>query len=358
MKRIISLIILATALFGDHNALADSKFLKFDKEVHNFGQVLVSDGALSCSFSARNISPNPVSIQSVTTSCSCTNVQWDHKAIAPGATTVIKATYTNDEGPYPFDKTLTVKLVGEQRPILLHIRGISQEALKTDDQLYTFVFGQSLGMISDNFKCGSIEQGRSKSDSTPVANLSGSPIRISFIGVTEGLSIEVSPNPVPAKGHAQMKYTVTALPDKWGGNIYKATPCINGKTSGKSISVKAFTAENFSSLTKAERSKGSRPIFKESTFSFGHKKQGAKFTASFTCTNKGEAVLNVHRAESEYIGATPGAFPSIAPGESGKFCVDIDTKNLPKGEALVQITLTTNSPLRPIVNLFVAGWID
>jgi hypothetical protein len=38
--------------------------------------------------------------------------------------------------------------------------------------------------------------------------------------------------------------------------------------------------------------------------------------------------------------------------------VDIDTSDMPEGEMLTIVTLTTNSPLRPIVNLFIAGWIE
>jgi hypothetical protein len=33
----------------------------------------------------------------------------------------------------------------------------------------------------------------------------------------------------------------------------------------------------------------------------------------------------------------------------------LDTGALPKGENVIMISLTTNSPLRPVVNLFVAG---
>ena len=29
-----------------------------------------------------------------------------------------------------------------------------------------------------------------------------------------------------------------------------------------------------------------------------------------------------------------------------------------RGETLAIVTLTTNSPLRPIVNLFIAGWLE
>lgn len=358
MKRIISTFYISLYLFSCVNALADSKLLKFDSEVHDFGQVLISNGPVNCSFTATNISSTPVVIQSVTTSCGCTSVKWDHNSIAPGAKTVIKATYTNDEGPYPFDKTLTVKLTGEQKPIILHLRGISQEKMKKDEELFTIVYAQALGLMTNEFKCGNIEQGRSRSDKTTVANFSSAPVKVSFLNITEGLDIEVVPNPIPAKGHAELRYTVTGITGKWGNNLYSAVPVINGKSAAKTITVKAFTAENFSSLTKEQRAKGSRPMFAESTFSFNHKKQGAKLTATFTCQNKGGSPLVIHRAESDFAGAVPGTFPSIVPGASGTFTVSLDTKALPKGEALITVTLTTNSPMRPIVNLFLTGWID
>ena len=48
----------------------------------------------------------------------------------------------------------------------------------------------------------------------------------------------------------------------------------------------------------------------------------------------------------------------FSPGEKVTFRVHLDTKDMKAGEALSIITLTTNSPLRPIVNLFMAGWIE
>ena len=35
----------------------------------------------------------------------------------------------------------------------------------------------------------------------------------------------------------------------------------------------------------------------------------------------------------------------------------LDTKGMASGEALFIVTLTTNSPLRPIVNLYITGFI-
>ena len=332
--------------------------LEFDKTVHDFGQVLMSKGPISCTFTGKNTGSADVVIMSVTTSCGCTDVKWDHKPIKPGQSATISATYTNDEGPYPFDKVLTVKIVGQTRPVLLHLRGISQEEIKPDREIYKNVFAQDLGLESTEFKCSNLEQGTSRKEQFTVANLGTKPINVSFADVSAGMKVEIKPNPVPAGEHATVYYTISARPDLWGYNYYSATPVVNGKNSGKSFKVKAFTAQNFGNLSKEEKKAGSRPVFDESTFSFGHRKQGAKFQANFTCNNQGQKELEIYKVDVDYSGAVPGAFPKIAAGKNGKFSVSVDTKDLPKGEALVMVTLTTNSPIRPIVTLFIAGIVD
>ena len=47
--------------------------------------------------------------------------------------------------------------------------------------------------------------------------------------------------------------------------------------------------------------------------------------------------------------------PDVAPGAKEKMLFRLDTSALPKGECVIMVSLTTNSPLRPVVNLFVAG---
>lgn len=355
MKRILVSLVLFAAFSIAINA---QSALKFDSTVYDFGQILISDGPVSCSFTATNVSSSPLVLQSVSTSCGCTSVKWDHNTIKPGQKAVISATYTNDEGAYPFDKTLTVKVAGEKRPVLLHIRGVSQNKLLSDKEMFPVVYGKAFAMTTDHFKCGNIEQRREKGDQATVANLSDKAVKISFASVSDGLSLEVAPNPIPAHSHATLYYTVKARTDKWGSNAYSATPVIDGETATRPLVVNAFTVENFSSLTKDQKAKGSRPVFAESTFSFNHVKQGAKVTAKFTCVNKGASDLLFHKADADFAGAKASALPSLAPGAEGSFTVSLDTQNLPKGEALVIITLTTNSPSRPIVNLFLAGWID
>ncbi len=332
--------------------------LKFKDTVVDFGQVLMSDGPVSCTFEGTNVSGSDISILSVSTSCGCTNVKWSHEAIRPGGKALITATYTNDEGPYPFDKTITVKIAGQNRPVILHMRGISQKELKADKDIYTNVFGGAIGLESTDMKCGNLEQGGVRSEQFTVANLSDRSVRLTFTDVSDGLKLESKPATVPAGAHATVYYTISSRDGVWGYNHYEATPVINGVSSGKPFRIKAFTADNFSSLTREQKAQGSRPVFDESTFSFGHRKQGAKINAAFTFSNKGKQDFIVYKADSDFAGAIPSAIPEVAPGKEGKFTVSLDTAGLPKGEALVMITLTTNSPLRPVVTLFLAGIID
>jgi len=105
-------------------ALALSSPLSFDKTVHDFGQVSESDGPLSCTFTVTNNSAEPLSIFAVVSSCGCTRVSWTRESIQPGGSGEISATYSNDEGPTYFDKTLTVYTSAQKKAILLHMKGV------------------------------------------------------------------------------------------------------------------------------------------------------------------------------------------------------------------------------------------
>ncbi len=338
---------------------AQQDILKFDKTVHDFGQVLLGSGPISCSFTATNVSSTSQSIQSVSTSCGCTAVKWDHKEIAPGGKTVITATYTNDEGAYPFDKTLTVTLTSGRRPVVLHLRGVCRKEFKPDEEVYTFSLGGGLGLMEGSLKAVNVEQGSSKGEQVTVANMSSKALKLGFADVSEGLSLELVPNPVPAHSHATLYYTIAAREGLWGKNWYYATPVVDGKKNAEGrISVSAFTSISFSNMTREEKAGAARPVFAESTLSFGHKKAGAIIKGSFVCENKGASTLKVYKVDCDTPGLKCGTFPELAPGAKASFPITFDTSSLPKGEALIILSLTTNSPLRPIVTLFLAGWID
>lgn len=123
MKRILTLLCICLLALP---AAAQKEFggiARFDRTVHDFGKIDMRDGAVSCSFEVTNISDSVLNIFAVTTTCGCTSAVWTRTDIAPGGKGTIEITYKNDEGPYPFDKTLTAYLSGLDRPVILHIKG-------------------------------------------------------------------------------------------------------------------------------------------------------------------------------------------------------------------------------------------
>ena len=60
--------------------------LEIDKFVHNFGDILLDSGPVSCTFTLKNTGNKPVVIYNVTTTCGCTNVDWTKEPIRPGKT--------------------------------------------------------------------------------------------------------------------------------------------------------------------------------------------------------------------------------------------------------------------------------
>jgi len=346
--------------------------VQFDKTVHNFGDVLLSDGPLTCSFTMTNIGKKPVVIYSVVTSCGCTDVSWSKDPVQPGKTAVIKATYNNDEGPYPFDKSLSAYISDSGKPVILRLRGVAREKQLPLKMLYPIRFG-ALGFKILNVKAGNMEQGRQRSDAISVANLSDKPVKLSFADVSQQLTLKISKNPIPAGEVADIEFTVTADRSLWGKNYYYFTPVVDGKKSVASgstdellspggssvVGIWAITKENFSDMTRDEKLRGSRPMFVNNNSSFGKVKAGKQYDAVYEVTNEGKSTLEFYKADFDFPGATLSApLPVIDPGQKGKIKVHLDTSKMPLGEACVIVSLITNSPTRPLVDLFLTGWIE
>ena len=330
--------------------------ITWDKTVHDFGDVSVSDGPLTCTFTLTNTGKDPIAIFEVVSSCGCTDVLWTKEPIAPGKSGSISATYKNEDGAIPFDKTLTVYVSGVKRPVILRLRGVVHEKKKSLSELYGAQKLGAFGLKTRQFKTGTLKQGLSASESATVANLGKKPLRVTFTDLAEDLQLSVEPNPIPAGSTATLHYTVRANPALYGKNIYRATPVLNGIKAEAPLEIIAWTQENFSTLDKAARDNAALPSFEASTVNIGRVNKGERKKVTFVCTNRGKSPFHIYKADSDCEALTLESLPQdITPDEKGSVRVTLDTSLLEKGENVIMVSLTTNSPLRPLINLFVAG---
>lgn len=352
------LLVLCTIMMSATAAAQESfaNKVEFDKTIHDFGDVSLSDGPIGCSYNIKNISSKPLAIYNVTTTCGCTDVKWTREPLRPGASGKIEVVYSNDEGPYPFNKSISVYISGIDRPITLRLRGIAHAKKKPLEDMFPVKSGP-LGFKDTKIKCGNLEQGGRKSDFANIANLSDKPVKVTFSNVSKNLSITCVPDVIPPRSTAQIKFTVSSDRNLWGKNWYNATPVANGKACTP-LSIWAFTKENFNNMTAEEKDKSPRPMLEASTFNFGKIKRGGVIQAEYTVKNTGKTDFKVYKIDSDSNGIEAPVIPAVKPKTSHTFKINVDTSKLPLGETLVLITLTTNSSSRPIINIFVTGWLE
>lgn len=337
---------------------SEAKTIKFDKKVHDFGDILIANGAVKCTFTFTNISSKPIVIHNVISSCGCTTPEWTKEPVLPNKSGTINAVFTNDQGPFPFDKTLTVYVSNVDRPVILRIRGYAHESIKDLEDLYSKKIGQ-LGVRKTTIPIGYVDQGSVKSDVIDIANLSKSPIEVETKSDNPALIINITPNPIPAHTVARLTYIVDTKSEQnklWGKISLPFTFIIDGKSYSTPITVQGVVKDNFTSLTKEQMESAPVPTSDRSYFEFGEVKQGKVLENTFIIKNKGKRDLIIHKIESEHAGVqTITKCPIvIKAGKQGAIKIKFDTSTYSE-EVLNILTLVTNSPQKPLMNLFITG---
>lgn len=350
------IIALATAAVFGLSAHAQTKFagvISADKTVHDWGDVTVKEGPLDCTFTLTNISEEPVVIRSVTSSCGCTGVVWTREPIAPGQSGTVKATYSNDEGPYAFDKVLTVSVEGVRKPLILHLRGVVHPKKLPLKETYPVQFG-ALGFRDSLIKVGNLSQGEVKSAEVRVANISKKPITVSFAEVSPFLSFTPSELKIAGNSTATLGVTVQADRSLWGENLYYAAPVVNGQKQEGRMAFKATTRENFDTWTP-EQLRNAPVARYEGSVVPDPVKAGTPIAAKFEIANKGKSPLVIYKVDAGDGSISLKSAPSsIKAGGKGAIEVTVDTSaKKPDSEYLGIVTLYTNDPSHGIIHLYI-----
>ena len=329
--------------------------IEFNKQVHDFGDITLSSGKHKYSFTFRNVSKIPIVIQTVISSCGCTTPVWTRNPVKPGESGNIEVTFLNDQGPYPFDKALTVYVSGVNRPIILRIKGVVHEKAKSLSQLFPYKIGE-LSFRGSFADIGQIAQGDTKRESITVANTGGRPLRIGVTNLPGGLRMSANPAILGPGKKGEINIELDTKADKrWGSVNLSGELVLDGKSiSSPKFEVRARILDNFSSLTDEETDQAPLPMTDNNVYAYGIVKPGTKIQHTFEIRNLGRKPLTLYKYESNFEGVSVTHPTTIAPGASGKAVVVAITGS-ETGDKLYQITFITNSPGRPAFSLLLSG---
>ncbi len=355
---IISLLILPQKYALAQNVFENT--VSFDKVVHDFGDILLSDGTQHCTFTFKNVGQEPIVVHNVLTSCGCTEPEWTKAPIRPGESGKIDVTFTNDQGPYPFNKSITVYVSGLSKPIVLRLKGVAHDKAKSLSELFPVAAG-AIGFHDALVSIGQIEQGLARSIEIEIANTSSRETKVSLSDCTPGLTVSMSSYTVAPKSKARIVCVVDTKAtdgEKWGHTPFTFTITVNGQKYSKVVTVEAIIKENFSDLTEGQRRAAALPQFESSSVDFGKVKAGQHLETEFVVKNIGREALKIYKADvptgSITVQLPQGELPQ---GENAELKVDV-TAEAAIGEQMHILTLITNSPTRPIINLFVIYTVE
>ena len=363
MKKFAAITILIFMFFANAFAEKEENVVSFDKKIHDFGDIIIKDGAVHCSFTFTNISNSPIVVHNVVASCGCTTPDWTRKPVLPGETGTINARFSNDQGEGAFDKSLTVYISNVDRPVILRLRGYSHKKEKDLARMYDVMAGP-IGLRKTVYSLGYLDQGTAKEDYVQIANTEKSAVEISAVEVSEGLTVSFEPERIKGRQLSKMTYSVDLsriTPQIWGRNSFKFKLCVDGKTQPVEIRIDAMVKDNFGGLTKTDLASSPKVTVDKSYFEFGQITKGEVLQESFTIRNKGKKTLKLYAIDPQTPGSvTSDTCPvSIPAGESYNLKIKFDSSKINgTGEIVDVISIVTNDPDKPILNLFISGIIE
>lgn len=306
------------------------------------------------SFTMKNISDKPVVIHRVITSCGCAEPRWTEAPVMPGETGKVSVEFSNDQGPYPFSKSVTVYVSGLSKPVILKIRGVAHDKPRSLKELFPVASGP-IGFREASISMGQIEQGLARSIEVEMANTSGRAVNVRFTDMTPGLTVSMSGSTVPARSKVRLTCVVDTRNtegEQWGKTPFTFSAVVDGVKYPKVLTVDALIKENFSSLTESEKRAGALPQFVTSSLELGAVESGSILEGEFVVKNIGKDAFRIYKADASEGGVALEIPEPVPFGDKGTLRVKVDTSGQ-SGEVLNIVTLITNSPTRPIINLFI-----
>ena len=192
--KLFSCILFFLLLASQASTQINKSTIRFDKEIHDFGVINISEGDVFHEFEFVNTGNMPIIINQVKASCGCTTPEWTKEPVIPGQTGSIKVSFNPKGRPGPFSKSITISSNAERQKIVLKITGkvetgegdISIEGkIARIKREYKYEMGE-IRLKNSHVAFNEVVKGKTESKQVKVANGSmDNPVKLSFKVVPE-----------------------------------------------------------------------------------------------------------------------------------------------------------------------------
>ncbi len=342
--------------------LKKSKYLSFESNLFDFGNLKQGDGDVTTRFVYRNNSQKPLAIVEVVPECGCTSFDKESMSddpIAPEDTGSIPIKYEASTHPGEFDKLIVVyttidtfelKIIGYVEP---------------DDSDLLIRFPEDKGHLrleANSVSFGKILHNQKKTRSLLFYNNTDSIISFNTgaIETPDYITFKMDKDSVPPKSEGEFFVTYDpVLKNDFGYVIdYVNLSSVQQPDQQIELAVRGSIEEYFDPDIDLNKAPKIQLPTADRTYEFPSVNKGDSVEHDFIIKNIGKEDLIIRKATSTCKCVTTAlSHKTIKSGETGKLHVVFDTSKR-KGTQVKSIILIVNDPKEPVVNLKLKGKIQ
>ena len=347
MKKIfISVALLALPFFG---AMAQS--IVATNQIIDCGQVLYQTPA-TFDFEVKNKSNKPVRITDVCTSCGCTDVAFPREAIAAGEKFTISITYDAATMGH-FDKLVGIYNEGDDKPLLLRVRGSVVREVVDYGGNYNFMLG-SIKSDCNDVEFDDVNRGDYPVQLIHIRNNTPETVSPVIMHLPSYITATVSPTHIaPGKtGVASLKLDSRKLRDLG----LTQTSVFLGKKPGekvsldKEISVSAVLLPDFDNMSETQLANAPKINLSETALDLGSFGDKSSKSGIIFIENTGRSELDIRSMQMFTSGMSVKLNKSkLKPGEQAKLKITVNKKQLRSARSKPRVLMITNDPTQPKV---------
>lgn len=318
--------------------------LKFQKQIHNFGTILETDGDATFVFKFKNVGKGPIRILQILTSCGCTTSDYTKTAINAGDSGFVKAIFDPKDRPGPFSRNLTVITNGLPETYTLVVEGTVGSP---NAELYaSFPYKIGNTRFSRNeFQMGDVKEDKIDSAYFAMYNESSKQLIVRNVLSSYPIHADFKNTAIPMGGGQTLMITFNGTMCKEYGPRIDTLRILTNDDSihVKTFLVKSNIVQNFSKLTPKELAVVPVFVTGERDGIITELYQGEVGTYTFPVENKGKSDLLIKGFYSDCKCMTARFEKDKLKKGKGKLIVTIDTKKM-HGNVIKRITVITNDP--------------
>ena len=292
--------------------------ISFEKEIHDFGDILEDEGPYECEFAFSNTGDEPLTVQKVKAGWGCTTPSWSTGLINPGEKGFVKVKYTSENRPGRFSKKITIISDAENSIIDLYVKG---KVIPTPGKLR-----KRIGLLNSSFNRLDFKDVFFPNKITQIIEIENPTkgnMNLGLLYSPEYISVKIVPEILKSKQRGELIVTFNSKDKKNYGRSTDKIKLVTKEGERNITGVLTVTSnmkEDFSHFSAQQLADAPVIYFPQKSFDIGEIESRKSIEIEFE--NRGKSELLIRNVTVNNISFTLDSYDEIIePGNKGKIKV-------------------------------------